>query len=149
MITPVHPDRKEPKMRSLSALLLLFVAVPAPALACNFATGEVHEVNLYYELGSATLGAAGDSTVQMTATTFTGCKVLIIASGHIDASEVATSPSLGQARADDARQRLQAQGVPARTILVRDMKHDSPAVQTAANERSPLNRRVELVIVIR
>jgi outer membrane protein OmpA-like peptidoglycan-associated protein len=135
-------------MRSLTALLLL-VALPAPALACTFARGEVHEANLYYELGSSALGMSGDETLKVMAANFIGCDVIYIASGHLDASELESNPTLGQARVEDARKRLQAQGIPARNILVRDMKFDSPAQPTAANVREPFNRRVELVVVIR
>lgn len=136
-------------MRSLTALLLLSLAAPAPALACAFDRGEVREANLYYELGSARLGLSGDETLKMVAADFIGCEVVFIASGHVDASELSTNPALGQSRADDARQRLLAQGIPERDILVRDMKHDSPAKPTGADVREPLNRRVELVAIIR
>lgn len=135
-------------MRSLSALLLL-VVLPAPALACRFASGEVHEASLYYGLGSSSLDEYGDETVKALAANFTGCEVIYIASGHIDASELGSNAGLGQARAEDASTRLQGQGIPARDILVRDMKFDRPAQPTAANAREPLNRRVELVMVVR
>ena len=42
-------------MRSLSALLL-FAALPAQVLACTYDRGDVQEANLYYELGSSSLG---------------------------------------------------------------------------------------------
>lgn len=135
-------------MRSLSALLL-FAALPAQVLACTYDRGDVQEANLYYELGSSSLGMSGDETLKAMAANFIGCDVIYIASGHIDASELDTSPGLGQARVDDARARLQAQGIPARNILVRDMKFDSPAVATPAGTRDPFNRRVELVAVVR
>lgn len=136
-------------MRSLNALLLLSLAAPVPALACAFDRGEVHEANLYFELGTARVGMNADETLKMFAANFIGCEVLYIASGHIDASELDSDPALGQSRADVARQRLQAEGVPERDILVRDLKHDSPAKPTDAGVREPFNRRVELIAIIR
>lgn len=135
-------------MRNLSALLLLAV-LPAPALACTYSPGEVHEATLYYEFDGSSLGMLGDETLKAVAVNFRGCEVIYIASGHIDASELGSNAGLGQARAEDARKRLQAQGIPARDILVRDMKFDRPAKATPPGTREPINRRVELVVVVR
>jgi outer membrane protein OmpA-like peptidoglycan-associated protein len=134
-------------MKIPALLLLLCAALPAPALACDYAPGKVFSLTLYYELDASSLGASGQQTLD-SVSQLSGCNIIYILSSHLDASEVASRPELGQARGDDARQRILARGVPKRDIFVRDMKFDSPAVPTAPGVREPLNRRVDLLVLI-
>lgn len=135
-------------MRSLSALLLLFSAVPAQALACDSQGGYVQDANLYYELGSSSLTSSGRQTLEMVAGQAKGCEVLVIVSGHVDASELESNPGLSQARIDDVRTQLLAKGFAEDDFIVRDRKFDSPARPTGPGVREPLNRRAHLAIVV-
>lgn len=134
-------------MRSLLALLLLS-AVPSQALACDFPSGQVQQASLYYELGSSRLTAMGAQTLEIAAEQTKGCEVLVALTGHVDASELASNPGLSQARIDDVRARLLAQGFAPDVFIVRDQKFSRPARATGPDIREPLNRRAELVIVV-
>lgn len=135
-------------MRSLPASLLLLCAVPAQALACDSQGGFVQEASVYYELGASTLTSSGRQTIEIVAEQTRGCEVLVIVSGHVDASELESNPGLSQARIDDVRTQLLAQGFEQGDIIVRDRKFNSPARPTGPGVREPLNRRAGLVFVV-
>lgn len=134
-------------MRSLPALLLLLSTIPAQALACDLSSGQVQQASLYYELGSSSLTTGGVQTLEFAAEPFQGCEVLVVVTGHVDASELVSNPGLSQARIDDVRNRLQARGFAPEAFVVRDQKFSRPAQPTGPDVREPLNRRAELVIV--
>ena len=79
-------------MRSLSALLL-FAALPAQVLACTYDRGDVQEANLYYELGSSSLGMSGDETLRVMAANFIGCDVIYIISTGSSKSQTSSRGS--------------------------------------------------------
>lgn len=135
-------------MRKLLVAFLLSTTLPASALACSLPAGHIVDAALYYELGSSKLTMSGQQTVDLVAEQVVGCPVMAIAAGHVDASELETSPRLGQARAEDVRDRLVAAGLQAQDVLLRDQAFKRPAEPTRSGISSPRNRRVQLVVVV-
>lgn len=135
-------------MRKRLVAFLLSVTLPTSAFACSLPAGYIVDAALYYELGSSKLTMSGQQTVALVAEQVVGCPVMVIAAGHIDASELETSPKLGQARAEDVRDRLAAAGITTEDVFLRDQAFNRPADPTDAGVHSALNRRVQLVVVV-
>lgn len=104
---------------------------------------------VFFDKGSAQIGATGGATIRQAAIEAkkTGVKSVEV-TGHTDRSGsdlVNSALSLRRARA--VRQRLIREGVPAPLITARGLGESKPFMQTEDGAGQPENRRVEITIV--
>ncbi len=133
-------------------LVVVLFAFSSAAQACSFGAGRAGSFDIYFERGESTLNGLTGLLLDEVASQLAGCRVILVVSGHRDASEVGMLKGvrlddIGQARADSVRQWLQEKGFAPLDILVRDVDTDRPQVATPPGAAEARNRRVELTVV--
>ena len=139
---PASRPRRSRKTFPVILAFALASALPAPVLAA------ADPVRIYFEHGSATVGATPQETLDLVA-------AALLRRGFAEVELVGTADSSGSAAANIAMSRrraaavrdlLVARGIPAAKIRVRAAGEASRAYATADEVREPLNRTVEIHI---
>ena len=116
---------------------------PAPAAAPAKAPDSL---SIYFDSGSATVSAKGQSVLDQAARTYRdGKPIIMVVSGASDSTgSAAANLRLSQLRADNVLQGLVARGIPVERFQVLAKGETEPAVPASEGTPELRNRRVEI-----
>ena len=103
-------------------------------------------ISLYFDIGSATVSAQGQSVLDTAARTYRDGKpiIMVVSGGSDSTGSAAANLRLSQLRADNVLQGLVARGIPIERFQVLAKGETEPAVPTPDGTAEARNRRVEI-----